>query len=156
MKQQKDRSRAATAIDTTDWVVLIENPLVEFVGYEMLETQTRIAKYRKDKRKGPGVLADCAGGDTLLCRERRPGGRYRRIACPKGESIRVIDTKKENDLIIQFTDELPSDPGAPVIARVDGAQAETDGGTSLRDAPAACGVTEDPGGPCRTERLAGR
>jgi alanyl-tRNA synthetase len=42
------------------------------------------------------------------------------VLLSRGESLRVIDTKKENDLIIQFTDELPSDPGAPVIARVDG------------------------------------
>jgi alanyl-tRNA synthetase len=118
MQRQKDRSRAATAIDTTDWVVLIENPLVEFVGYELLETQTRIAKYRKMKAKGreswqivleaTPFYAESGGqvGDTgvLLC---------------KGESIRVLDTRKENELIIQFTDELPSDPGAPVIAKVD-------------------------------------
>jgi alanyl-tRNA synthetase len=118
MQQQKDRSRAATAIDTTDWVVLIENPLIEFVGYELLETQNRIAKYRKIKAKGreswqivleaTPFYAESGGqvGDTG-------------VLLSKGESIRVVDTRKENGLIIQFADELPSDPGAPVIARVD-------------------------------------
>jgi alanyl-tRNA synthetase len=118
MKQQKDRSRAATAIDTTDWVVLIENPLVEFVGYDLLETNTRISKYRKIKAKGKEswqlvleatpFYAESGGqvGDTG-------------VLLTKGESIRVLDTRKENDLIIQFTDELPSDLQAPVIARVD-------------------------------------
>jgi alanyl-tRNA synthetase len=52
MKQQKDRSRAATAIDTTDWVVLIDNPLEEFVGYDMLETNTRIVQIPEGKAKG--------------------------------------------------------------------------------------------------------
>ena len=118
MQQQKDRSRAATAIDTTDWVVLIENPLVEFVGYELLETQTRISKYRKIKAKGreswqlvleaTPFYAESGGqvGDTGLL-------------LSKGETIRVIDTKKEHDLTVHFTEELPSDLEAAVIAKVD-------------------------------------
>jgi alanyl-tRNA synthetase len=98
--------------------VLIDNPLIEFVGYDMLETQTRIAKYRKVKAKGreswqivleaTPFYAESGGqvGDTG-------------VLLSKGENIRVLDTRKENDLIIQFTEELPSDLGAPVIARVD-------------------------------------
>ncbi len=121
MQQQKDRSRAATAIDTTDWVVLIDNPLIEFVGYELLETQTRIAKYRKIKAKGreswqivleaTPFYAESGGqvGDTG-------------VLLSRGESIRVVDTRKENDLIIQYIDELPSHPEAPVIAKVDAAK----------------------------------
>jgi alanyl-tRNA synthetase len=118
MQQQKDRSRAATAIDTADWIVLIDNPLVEFVGYELLETNTRIAKYRKVKAKGreswqlvleaTPFYAESGGqvGDTG-------------ILLSKADSIRILDTKKENNLIIHFTEELPSDLKAPVIAKVD-------------------------------------
>src|SRR6201996_1102525 len=118
MKKQKDRSRAATAIDTEDWVVLIDNPLEEFVGYEMLETNTQIVKYRKIKKKGQEswqlvleatpFYAESGGqvGDTG-------------ILLSGSETIPVLDTKKENGLIIHFTDKLPSDPEAPVIARVD-------------------------------------
>jgi alanyl-tRNA synthetase len=118
MKRQKERSRAATAIDTDDWVVLIDNPLEEFVGYEMLETNTRIVKYRKVNKKSQEswqlvleatpFYAESGGqvGDTgvLLFGD---------------EIIAVNDTKKENGLIIHFTDVLPADPEAPVIARVD-------------------------------------
>ncbi len=118
MKKQKDRSRAATAIDTEDWVVLIDNPLEEFLGYEMLETNTQIVKYRKIKKKGleswqlvleaTPFYAESGGqvGDTGTL-------------VSGNETIPVLDTKKENGLIIHFTDKLPSDPQAPVIARVD-------------------------------------
>jgi len=118
MKKQKDRSRAATTIDTEDWVVLVDNPLEEFVGYEMLETNTQIVKYRKIKKKGQEswqlvleatpFYAESGGqvGDTG-------------ILISGAESIPVLDTKKENGLIVLFTDRLPADPEAPVIARVD-------------------------------------
>ncbi|GGB08129.1 alanine--tRNA ligase [Puia dinghuensis] len=118
MQKQKDRSRAATAIDTEDWMVLVDNPLVEFVGYEMLETNTQIVKYRKIKAKGKEswqlvleatpFYAESGGqvGDTGILHS-------------NGEMISVLDTRKEHDLIVHFTDKLPSDPEAPLIATVD-------------------------------------
>ncbi|HLZ86154.1 MAG TPA: alanine--tRNA ligase, partial [Puia sp.] len=117
MQQQKARSRAATAIDTEDWVVLVDNPLVEFVGYDSLETNTQIVKYRKIKAKGreswqlvleaTPFYAESGGqvGDTGTLHS-------------KGEEIAVLDTKKENDLIVHFTDKLPADVESPVIATV--------------------------------------
>jgi len=118
LQRQKTRSRAATAIDTGDWVVLVDDPLTEFVGYDLLETNTRIVKYRKIKAKGKEswqlvleatpFYAESGGqiGDTGILQS-------------DGETIPVLDTKKENDLIVHFTDRLPSNPEAPVIARVD-------------------------------------
>ncbi|HVU57884.1 MAG TPA: alanine--tRNA ligase [Puia sp.] len=118
MQQQKDRSRAATALDTEDWVVLEDRPLSEFVGYDMLETKTRIVKYRKIKAKGKEswqlvleatpFYAESGGqvGDTGVIEA-------------GGETVAVIDTKKENALIIQFTDKLPAQLQGEVIARVD-------------------------------------
>ncbi|HWK05429.1 MAG TPA: alanine--tRNA ligase [Puia sp.] len=118
MQQQKTRSRAATTLDTEDWVVLIDNPLIEFVGYELLEMNTKISKYRKIKAKGKEswqlvleatpFYAESGGqiGDTGTLQS-------------KGETIRVLDTKKENGLIIHFTEQLPSDLQAGVVAKVD-------------------------------------
>jgi alanyl-tRNA synthetase len=51
MQQQKSRSRAATAIDTEDWIVLNDSTN-SFVGYDTLETKTKVLKYRKVKAKG--------------------------------------------------------------------------------------------------------
>ena len=118
MKQQKDRSRAATAIDTTDWIVLAGNPLVEFVGYEMLESNTKISKYRKVKAKGKESWQLVLEATPFYAESGGQVGDTGTLLS-KGESIRVLDTKKEHDLIIHFTEELPSDLEAPVIAKVD-------------------------------------
>jgi alanyl-tRNA synthetase len=118
LQQQKTRSRAATALDTDDWVVLQDSNKVEFVGYDSLEAKASVLKYRRVKAKGKEsyqlvldrtpFYAESGGqvGDTgeLLFAD---------------ESIQVIDTKKENNLIIHFTETLPEDIGSGVLARVD-------------------------------------
>src|SRR5690606_2238617 len=52
LAEQRDRSRAATAIDTDDWVVLRESEATDFVGYDQMESETEILKYRKVTTKG--------------------------------------------------------------------------------------------------------
>ncbi len=51
MQKQKQRSRAATAIDTEDWIVLNDNNTNEFVGYDSLETQSQYFKIPQGKSK---------------------------------------------------------------------------------------------------------
>ncbi|MBC8052395.1 MAG: alanine--tRNA ligase [Sphingobacteriaceae bacterium] len=106
LDQQKNRSRAATAVDTGDWVIVNEGDENEFVGYDYLETESRILKYRKVTAKGKEqyqlvldktpFYAESGGqvGDTGLL-------------IGSDESIKIIDTKKENALIVHFTDEIP-------------------------------------------------
>ena len=121
MQEQKDRSRAATAIDTEDWVVLVypKNAAEStFVGYDQLEVQTKATRYRKVKAKGKEAVqivlektpfyAESGGqvGDTgLLSFE--------------GERIAVLDTKKENDLIIHYIEKIPINITGVVTALVD-------------------------------------
>jgi alanyl-tRNA synthetase len=120
MKQQKDRSRAATAVDTEDWVTLKEGSN-KFVGYEYTESMAEVLKYRKTKTKGKEAYqvvlditpfyAESGGqvGDTG-------------VLIFGDETIAVTDTKKDNDLIIHFIDKLPWQVNGTVTAKVDAAR----------------------------------
>jgi len=117
MQQQKDRSRAATTVDAGDWVELKAGSNT-FTGYDSLEGITEILKYRKVKAKGR------EGYQLVL--EQTPfyaesGGQVgdKGILTISGKDIAVIDTKKDNDLIIHFTETLPAEISGPVTAKVD-------------------------------------
>ena len=123
MQQQKDRSRAATAIDTEDWIILHDNSINEFVGYDNLETITRINQYRKVKIKGKEAYQLVLQKTPFYAES---GGQVGDIGelilpSPSGEEVRlsVFDTKKENDLIVHFTEIIPAVLSGEVIAKVD-------------------------------------
>ncbi|KAH0533527.1 hypothetical protein FGG08_007692, partial [Glutinoglossum americanum] len=120
MKQQKDRSRAATALDTEDWQVLSDGAGTQFVGYDSLEAGACITKYRKVKAKGKESYQLVLDVTPFYPEGGGQVGDTGELVF-EGESIQVIDTKKENDLILHFTEVLPSNPGAPVLAKVDAA-----------------------------------
>ena len=117
MKEQKTRSRAAAVVDTEDWVNLQENATSKFVGYNSLDAVTSVIKYRKVKAKGKEgyqlVLAE-----TPFYAE--SGGQVgdKGTLNFDGEHIVVNDTKKENNLTIHFTEVLPEQIDAPVVAKV--------------------------------------
>lgn len=122
LKEQKDRSRAATAVDTDDWVNLIaqkdDSPITEFIGYDELECDTQIVRYRKVKSKNKEhfqivlsktpFYAESGGqvGDT---------GTIENI----NDKIFITDTKKENGVTIHFCDKLPENVSAIFHAKVD-------------------------------------
>ncbi len=117
MQKQKTRSRAAAVVDTEDWINLQENATSKFVGYNDLDSVTSVIKYRKVKAKGKEgfqiVLAE-----TPFYAE--SGGQVgdKGTLNFDGEHIIVNDTKKENNLTIHFTDVLPENIDAPVVAKV--------------------------------------
>ena len=119
MKQQKDRSRAATALDTEDWQVVNDSTGTQFVGYDSLESGSCITRYRKVKAKGKESYQLVLDVTPFYPEGGGQVGDTGELVF-EGESIQVIDTKKENDLILHFTEVLPSNPGAPVLAKVDG------------------------------------
>ena len=118
MQQQKNRSRAATAIDTEDWIVLDDGAKNEFVGYDNLETETKVIKYRKIKAKGKESWQLVLEKTPFYAESGGQVGDEGEIIV-NSEKIKVNDTKKENELIVHFIDKLPSDLGGTIIAKVD-------------------------------------
>lgn len=118
MQQQKDRSRAATNIETEDWVVLDDFARNEFIGYEELESTTKVVKYRKIKTKGKEAYQLVLEVTPFYAES---GGQVGDTGWLEvgGSRLDVTDTKKDNDLIIHYTDTIPGDLSGPVIAKVD-------------------------------------
>jgi alanyl-tRNA synthetase len=119
LQQQKDRSRAATAIDTGDWVVLKDDDSVEFTGYDELETVAHVVKYRKVKAKGKEQYQIVLDKTPFYAESGGQVGDKGELVFPDGEIIYVTDTKKENGLIVHFTDNLPKDIDDALTAIVD-------------------------------------
>jgi alanyl-tRNA synthetase len=118
MQQQKTRSRAATALDTDDWVVLKEASAVKFVGYDSLEADATILKYRRVKSKGKESYQLVLDTTPFYAESGGQVGDTGEFIFPN-ESIQIVDTKKEDGLTIHFAEVLPENVSAPVHARVD-------------------------------------
>ncbi|GGB03570.1 alanine--tRNA ligase [Mucilaginibacter rubeus] len=119
LQEQKTRSRAATAIDTGDWIVLKDDESVEFTGYDETETIAHIVKYRKVTAKGKEQYQLVLDKTPFYAESGGQVGDKGELVFPDGEIILVTDTKKENGLIVHFTDKLPQDIDDALTAIVD-------------------------------------
>ncbi len=117
MKQQKDRSRAAGTVDAEDWITVNDVASSQFVGYDSLEAKTKVVKYRKVKAKGKEAFQVALEKTPFYAES---GGQVgdTGVLDFAGEKVNVIDTKKENDLIIHFTESLPGNFSTDVLATV--------------------------------------
>ena len=118
LEEQKNRSRQASSMETEDWVVIYEDEVEEFVGYDQTESIVKIVRYRKVKQKGEEFYqlvfnltpfyAEGGGqvGDTGTLSN-------------DNEKVHILDTKKENNLIIHFSANLPTNTSAKFVAKVD-------------------------------------
>lgn len=123
LAKQKDRSRSATKIATGDWVTLTQDTQEEFVGYDTLETQIQIVKYRKVASKKDGEMYQLVFNRTPFYPE--GGGQVGDkgyLEASNGEVVYIVDTKKENNLIVHFSKNLPRKPKESFKAVVDNKQ----------------------------------
>jgi len=117
MQQQKNRSRAATAIDAADWIIVHESTTQTFTGYTNTEATTKVTKYRKVTAKGTTGFQIVLDTTPFYAES---GGQVGDTGVLEfnGSSVEVIDTKKENNLVIHFTTELPATIEGAVVAKV--------------------------------------
>jgi alanyl-tRNA synthetase len=118
LQEQKERSRAAGKIETEDWVELRPDSVEEFVGYDTTTAEVMITRYRKIKAKGKEqyqlvfnltpFYAEGGGqvGDTGFIEA-------------NGHRVLITDTRRENNLIVHFADELPAVSTSVFRAEVD-------------------------------------
>ena len=118
MLEQKTRSRAASEISTEDWVILEEGNNETFVGYDQVENEVKITRFRKTDSKKDGVLFQIVLNNTPFYPE--GGGQVgdKGVLVAANETIQIIDTKKENNLIVHFSKQLPENVNAIFEAKV--------------------------------------
>jgi alanyl-tRNA synthetase len=116
LNEQKQRSKADSAQKVYDWVTLEEKP-ENFVGYDKLESETYITRYRKVENKD-GEFYQVVLSESPFYPE--GGGQVgdKGILENATENFEVLETKKENGLIISLIDGLPKDAGAVFYAKV--------------------------------------
>lgn len=120
LAEQKERSRAVATTDNSDWTMLADG-MGEFIGYDTLEAEVRITRYRKVSSKGKDFYQ--------LVLDRTPfyaesGGQVGDMGIleASGQNVGIFDTRKENDLMLHFCKELPADPSATFTAKVNAAK----------------------------------
>ncbi len=118
LKKQKDRSRAASEVATGDWHILVEGNTEQFVGYDQTTNDVKITRYRKVDSKKDGILYQIVLDATPFYPE--GGGQVgdKGTLVSANETIEIIDTKKENNLILHFAKQLPENVNATFQANV--------------------------------------
>ncbi len=118
MLEQKKRSRAASEVSTEDWTLLAEGNTETFVGYDLAENEVKITRFRKIDSKKDGILFQIVLSNTPFYPE--GGGQVgdKGTLVSANETIEIIDTKKENNLILHLAKKLPENVNASFVAKV--------------------------------------
>ena len=121
MQEQKNRSRAATSLDTGDWITVQETAGEGFVGYSDLNVVTCVQQYRKVSAKGRELYQLVLATTPFYAESGGQVGDKGELFFG-GQVIEVVDTKKENDLIVHFVEQLPEQLEGEVRAVVNAEQ----------------------------------
>ncbi len=120
LKAQKERSRAASEVSKDDWNVLLTDTEQEFIGYDSLETNVKLVKYRKVTSKKEGEQYQLVFNLTPFYPE--GGGQVGDkgyLEAPNGDVTYIVDTKRENNEIVHFAKTLPKEVSGTFKAVVD-------------------------------------
>ncbi|MBQ0155959.1 MAG: alanine--tRNA ligase [Bacteroidales bacterium] len=117
MQKQKERARNAAAVETGDWVELKAGES-EFIGYDFLDADVEILKYRKIKQKNKELFQIVFDRTPFYAEMGGQMGDSGYIESAEGK-FEIIDTKKENNLSVHLATKMPSDPTASFHAYVD-------------------------------------
>lgn len=117
LQQQKDRSKKASLMETSDWVVLLDDDKEEFIGYDSLTADVKIVKYRTVEAKGKKQYQLVFNYTPFYAEGGGQVGDKGEIVSSE-EKIYITNTKKENELILHFTDNLPANIKLPFKATV--------------------------------------
>jgi alanyl-tRNA synthetase len=123
MAAQKSRSRAAAASKAGDWVVLQEDDVEEFIGYDHLTTQVKITRYRKMTSAKEGDFFQLVFNLTPFYPE--GGGQVGDkgyLESSNGDITYILNTRKENNLILHQTTSIPDKLEDTFTAVVDAKQ----------------------------------
>lgn len=120
LKKQKDRSRAASETSKEDWTILLHDADQEFIGYDTLEGTVKLVKYRKVNSKKEGDQYQLVFNITPFYAE--GGGQVGDkgyLEATNGDVVYIVDTKRENNEIVHFSESLPKDVSSTFKAVVD-------------------------------------
>ena len=117
MEATKARSRAAGKLSTDDWVQVHDDSETAFVGYDGLEAECRIIRYREVKAKNKQFYQVVLDTTPFYPEGGGQVGDAGTLTAPSG-TVAVFDTKKENNLIVHFVNEMPADVNATFVAKV--------------------------------------
>ena len=117
MEKQKSRSKADAAKETGDWNIVVAAEETEFIGYDSLQAQSNILKYRGLKQKGKEVFQVVLDRTPFYAESGGQVGDTGTLTSGE-EEIYVLDTKKENNLIVHFVNKLPQNKESTFTAKV--------------------------------------
>jgi alanyl-tRNA synthetase len=120
LKEQQERGKQASQLKSDDWTILLQDEEQEFIGYDTTEANVKLVQYRKVTSKKDGEMYQLVFNLTPFYAE--GGGQVGDkgyLEDASGDVIYIVDTKKENNVIIHFTKSLPKDINATFKASVD-------------------------------------